>query len=71
MNEMEESECEIKVSNKYIDIYYTYVYVVNIVIIIGIAIALVICLTGLLGFLICPLCKYKITKALAPRDKLS
>lgn len=53
------------------DIFYTYVYVFNIVILIGVAIAAVICVGGLLGFLICPLFKFKITKMLAPKDKLA
>ena len=36
----------------------------------GVALAAIICVGGLLGFLICPLFKLKITKALAPKDKL-
>jgi len=59
------------VKNDTIDMFYTYVYIVDVVILIGLAIAAVICVNGLLGFLICPLFKFKITKALAPKDKLS
>ena len=50
--------------------FYTYVYVVSVVILIGLGVAAVICVAGLLGFLICPLFKYKMTKFLAPKDKL-
>jgi hypothetical protein len=67
----EQSVCETKIKNDAMDIFYTYVYVFNIIVLIGVAIAAVICVSGLLGFLICPLFKFKITKMLAPKDKLA
>ena len=67
----DQSFCETKVKNEAVDIFYTYIYVFNVIVLMGVALAAIICVGGLLGFLICPLFKLKITKALAPKDKLA